>query len=180
VCSVFSNQLPSNTINNLKASLDITESIISEIHRKWAINAYPNFLSSASIPEKSWKIMKLKYINKAISSLLSQSSMKESNNQFVTFVMSFMGSSVTAGHDSPMNKSFTYLVGEIMNPAFEPVGVKIISRSGAVGNNPCMPYDLCPKAFSGKLNKIYDDMIFCKIVFSTLTNDNILKVLMRI
>eukprot|EP01035_Chromulina_nebulosa_P024737 gene24737-32217_t len=60
-----------------------------------------------------------------------------------------MGSSVTAGHDSPFNKSFPILTGELMAPAFQPLGINVISRNAAMGNNPCVPYDMCPRAFAG-------------------------------
>jgi hypothetical protein len=63
--------------------------------------------------------------------------------------MSFMGSSVTAGHDSPFNKSFPMLTGEYMAPALEAAGIKLESRNAAMGNNPCLPYDVCVKPFAG-------------------------------
>lgn len=66
-----------------------------------------------------------------------------------------MGSSVTAGHDSPFNKSFPILVGNSMAPAFEPLGINIITRNAAMGNNPCMPYDICVRTFAGHLSGIF-------------------------
>lgn len=66
------------------------------------------------------------------------------------FVISFMGSSVTAGHDSPFNITFPSLTGVIMNPPFEILGIELESRNAAMGNNPCLPYDLCVHAFAGK------------------------------
>jgi hypothetical protein len=66
-----------------------------------------------------------------------------------SFVMAFMGSSVTAGHDSPFNVSFPVRIGENMAPALEAAGISVESRNAAMGNNPCLPYDVCVKAFSG-------------------------------
>lgn len=60
-----------------------------------------------------------------------------------------MGSSVTAGHDSPFNVSFPILTGVNLRPALEAAGITVDSRNTAMGNNPCMPYDVCVKAFSG-------------------------------
>lgn len=65
------------------------------------------------------------------------------------FTISFMGSSVTAGHDSPFNKSFPILTGELMSLPFAAAGIKIVSLNAAMGNNPCMPYDVCVRTFSG-------------------------------
>lgn len=36
-----------------------------------------------------------------------------------------------------------------MEKPFEALGVKLISRNVALGNNPCMPYDVCVKYFAG-------------------------------
>merc|ERR1711871_698316 len=54
------------------------------------------------------------------------------------------------GHDSPFNKSFPILARAMMAPAFEPVGINIITRNAAMGNNPCMPYDICVRTFAGE------------------------------
>lgn len=58
-------------------------------------------------------------------------------------------SSVTAGHDSPFNKSTPIIAGEYMEKAFEALGMKLVTRNVALGNNPCMPYDVCIKYFAG-------------------------------
>ncbi len=60
-----------------------------------------------------------------------------------------MGSSVTAGHDSPFNLSFPILTGAYLSPVFSELGIKVDSRNAAMGNNPCMPYDVCTKTFAG-------------------------------
>ena len=72
----------------------------------------------------------------------------ESTNN-VKFVLSFMGSSVTAGHDSLFNQSFPILTKSLMAPAFAAVGLELISRNAAIGNNPCLPYDACVRTFAG-------------------------------
>ena len=70
------------------------------------VKKYPVFLKSAGITHTAWEVMKLKFIEKLILSLQGKPS---------RFVVSFMGSSVTAGHDSPFNVSFPNLVGILMN-----------------------------------------------------------------
>jgi hypothetical protein len=56
---------------------------------------------------------------------------------------------VTAGHDSLFVKSTPVVVGEIMKPAFELLNITFDSRNVALGNNPCVPYDICVKIFAG-------------------------------
>ena len=58
-------------------------------------------------------------------------------------MISFMGSSVTAGHDSPFNLSFPILTGQFMKDPFQILGIDLISKNCAMGNNPCVPYDAC-------------------------------------
>jgi hypothetical protein len=65
--------------------------------------------------------------------------------------MSFTGSSVTAGHDSLLSEAFPALVYDTMGPAFRALGVELVVRNIAVGNNPCMPYDACLKVRRNKL-----------------------------
>lgn len=60
-----------------------------------------------------------------------------------------MGSSVTAGHDTKFNITFPSLVGVVMSPPFEILGVQLESHNAAMGNNPCVPYDMCVHAFAG-------------------------------
>lgn len=43
----------------------------------------------------------------------------------------------------------TLSVGDIMAPVFAPLNVKLIARNVALGNNPCMPYDVCVRIFAG-------------------------------
>lgn len=85
--------------------------------------------------------LQLKFQKKILASLQPNHAQK--------FVVSFLGSSVTAGHDSPFNKSFPILAGELLRPAFSPLGIAVDTRNAAMGNNPCLPYDVCVKTFAG-------------------------------
>ena len=61
-----------------------------------------------------------------------------------------MGSSVTAGHDTLFNITFPTLTGVVMAPPFTVLGIELETRNAAMGNNPCLPYDVCVHAFAGK------------------------------
>ena len=131
-------------LEKLESTLKIIENQVKTIWDRWQISTYPNFLNSAAISHTSWEVMKLKYQHKILRKLLGLS--KDEEN---TFVVSFMGSSVTAGHDSPMNMSFVSHTQRNMAPSFQELGITFESRNTAMGNNPCLPYDLCPMTFSG-------------------------------
>jgi len=130
---------------HFEKSLDVITKQIKTLWDTWDISNYPNFLQSAGISHTSWEVMKLKYEQKILCQMLNVG-VAEDN----TFVIAFMGSSVTAGHDSPVNNSFVHLTGEYMAPAFHELGIRLESRQAAMGNNPCEPYDLCPLTFSGE------------------------------
>lgn len=56
---------------------------------------------------------------------------------------------MTAGHDSHFNASTPIVAGNYMQSAFAAVGIELDSRNVALGNNPCTPYDVCVKYFTG-------------------------------
>lgn len=58
-------------------------------------------------------------------------------------------SSVTAGHDSPYNRTTAPFAGEYMRTAFAALDIEVESRGVALGNNPCVPYDICVNVFAG-------------------------------
>eukprot|EP00602_Paraphysomonas_sp_CaronLab_P001966 CAMPEP_0185021022 /NCGR_PEP_ID=MMETSP1103-20130426/3684_1 /TAXON_ID=36769 /ORGANISM="Paraphysomonas bandaiensis, Strain Caron Lab Isolate" /LENGTH=466 /DNA_ID=CAMNT_0027552295 /DNA_START=242 /DNA_END=1639 /DNA_ORIENTATION=+ len=119
----------------------MTDQTIDMISNRWKIQDYPKFLKSVAMPHSSWDTLRVKFQSKILQGLL-----KNNNNELI---ISWMGSSVTAGHDTPFNLTFTERTGRLMAPAFEAVNIKINSRNVALGNNPCLPYDLCVNAFAG-------------------------------
>lgn len=60
-----------------------------------------------------------------------------------------MGTSVTAGHDSPFNLSYPVLVGKLLAPPLRSLGVQVVTLNAGISNNPCLPYDACVSAFAG-------------------------------
>ena len=129
--------------SKLDDSLKATQKIIDEIFSRWQIDKFPKFLQSAAMTKTSWDVLKLKFEHKILKVFTNK---LDSEN----IVISFMGSSVTAGHDSPFIKSFPVLTGNKMAPAFKPLNINLITRNAAMGNNPCMPYDICVKTFAGQ------------------------------
>lgn len=146
ICIVFGLCLSSSYASQdfkekLQSALKETKAALDNLRHRWQIDKYPNFLKSVAMTQTSWEVLKLKFESKALAAL--------SNEGPVTFVVSFMGSSVTAGHDSPFNLSFPILVGDMMRKPLAALGINVEARNTALGNNPCVPYDLCPRTFSG-------------------------------
>ncbi len=131
-------------LETLRATQTETEKVMNDILKQWDVANYPNFLKSVGMTRTSWEVMKLKYKHKILSNMLGKT-----DNDTASFVIAFMGSSVTAGHDTPFNESFSERTGRLMSSPLKMVGINVDSRNAAMGNNPCVPYDLCPKTFAG-------------------------------
>ena len=128
-------------IKNLQIAKKATTSALDKIYATWQIEKYPGFLRSCSMSRDSWEYMKNKFRSKIIRAATQKTKEK--------FIICFGGSSVTAGHDSPFNLSFSVLTGSLMKSSFSKLNVELISRNVAMGNNPCFPYDICMRTFCG-------------------------------
>jgi len=145
VLLLFNTTATRNGADSVLEALKEVDSTLEFINHRWQVNEYPRFLKAASISDSSWQIMKNRFLVKIIDSLLSRTEKSKS----VKFVISFVGSSVTAGHDSPYNSSFPMLTRTLLSNAFAAIGITLEVRNGAVGNNACIPYDVCSKTFAG-------------------------------
>ena len=74
--------------------------------------------------KSAWELLKLRYTDKIIRALNSTFS----TSAMEPFVVSFLGSSVTAGHDSPINNSFPFVVREYMADSLTMMGVALQTR----------------------------------------------------
>ena len=133
-------------IEKMKSARDISNRAIRSMFIEWQVDKFPNFLKSCFMGKSSWDLMKHKFMKHILTAKEYQASGLQKN-----FVISFLGSSVAAGHDSHFNYSYPVVVGDIMRSSFAAAGVNLITRNVALGNNPCMPYDVCVKIFAGKM-----------------------------
>ena len=156
--------VPINSISHdeaklkLLSALQMTESIVQKLFDRWQINDFPNFLTSASMSHTSYEVLKVKYQLKILQTLTAT---KE--EEIPKFVISFLGSSVTAGHDTLFNISVSQLTENVMTPAFDELGVKLVVINGAMGNNRCLPYDACVKVFASPESDIIQWEQVCRI-----------------
>ena len=135
--------------NKIAAIKEVTERTLQELHQRWSISDFPNFLRSVSMSQTSWEVLKVKYQVKILKALSQGVSSNENKPKKEKFVVSFMGSSVTAGHDTKFNITFSELTRSVMKPAFDAAGIQLEVINGAMGNNPCLPYDACVRTFAG-------------------------------
>lgn len=145
VCVLFTDA-EDDFLQKLKAAKHFAQDKTENILEEWQVSKYPGFLKSCFMHKSAWELLKLRYTDKIIRAL---------NNTFSTavmepFVVSFLGSSVTAGHDSHVNMSFPFVVREYMAGSLSMMGVALQTRNMALGNNPCMPYDPCVSIFAGQ------------------------------
>lgn len=135
------NAINDEILAKIHKSMEATNKSIDAISTEWSIKEYPNFLKSCFMHKSSWDIMKFKYKARILDAYMS--------NIPTSFVISFTGSSVTAGHDILYNESYPFITGNYMRDSFAAVDITLDSRNVALGNNPCLPYDVCVKTFAG-------------------------------
>ena len=151
VCAVPGNCLvPNESKDILVAAIAETDKILHTLYDRWQVNDFPNFLRSVEMSETSWEVLKVKFQSKILAAVVSGNAMHAPITDKNKFVVSFLGSSVTAGHDSFFNVTTSELTRFFMKPAFDAAGIQLEVNNGAMGNNPCLPYDLCVRAFAGR------------------------------
>lgn len=150
ICAIPGNCLvPGESKGILEAAIAETDKILHTLYDRWQVNDFPNFLKSVEMSETSWEVLKVKFQSKILTAVASGVSMNAPITDKNKFVVSFLGSSVTAGHDSDFNITTSELTRHFMKPAFDAAGIKLEVINGAMGNNPCLPYDVCVKTFAG-------------------------------
>lgn len=65
-------------------------------------------------------------------------------------MVSFAGTSVTAGHDNLFEESYPLVFGRALQPVFEAAGIDLVVRNHAMGNNPAIPSAFCVGAQLGE------------------------------
>eukprot|EP00978_Attheya_sp_CCMP212_P040122 scaffold215645_cov42-Attheya_sp.AAC.2 len=66
-----------------------------------------------------------------------------------TFVMAFAGYSVTVGRGNRFEQSFPFVVQDVLEKAFELLGMALTVRNAAIGGIPSFPYAWCMRNFLG-------------------------------
>jgi hypothetical protein len=135
--------------SKIENTIEATDNILNTLFERWQVSEFPNFLQSVEMSETSWELLKVKFQLKILTSVASSVGVDEPSTDNNKFVISFLGSSVTAGHDSEFNVTTSEMTRLFMTPAFDAAGIKLEVINGAMGNNPCSPYDSCVKAFAG-------------------------------
>jgi len=108
-------------IKKLQNAKKVTNQQIHAMHVEWDIDNYPNFLKSCSMHRNAWLELIMRFVQSIVDSNIES---ETSNNDFI---ISFTGSSVTAGHDSFFNQSYPIVTGDWMKPAFAAAGINLIT-----------------------------------------------------
>lgn len=76
--------------DRLGKSAAAIKATLKTLRERWDVDRYPNFLASAAMTHSAWELMKVKFQKKILQAHM--------DGRKSSFVISFMGSSVTAGH----------------------------------------------------------------------------------
>lgn len=80
--------------DRLSKSAAAIKASLKTLRERWDVDHYPNFLASAAMTHSAWELMKVKFQKKILQAHM--------DGRKSSFVISFMGSSVTAGHGEQM------------------------------------------------------------------------------
>lgn len=150
LCAPKANCITQNEAKTkLESTVAATDKLIKTLFDRWQVAEYPNFLKSVEMSETSWELLKVKFQHKILTAIQAAVPIDAKIDQRNQFVISFLGSSVTAGHDSLFNVTMSEKTREFMKPAFDAAGIHLEVINGAMGNNPCLPYDVCVQTFAG-------------------------------
>lgn len=139
--TIQDNWITSDAINKDYSTIKKqVQDIKHQIWEEWEISTYPLFLTLIHIPSASWELQKQKLIKIILSG---------SENENNSFIISFSGSSITAGHDNYAYEAYPNVFYETLLPIMNLLSVPFLVRNQALGNNPCYPYDLCVKTHMG-------------------------------
>ena len=111
-------------LDKINESERLSTKIMDEIYKMWEVDKYPNFLKSCWMPRHSWDKLTAKFELAVLKAVV--------DHVHVEFIVSFTGSSVTAGHDSPFKMSFPILLDELLRPVFKPININFVSKNVAM------------------------------------------------
>ena len=97
-------------------------------------------LIQQNIIESDWNLIKLRFAEKILS---------EAGSEGARYLMTFGGSSVTAGHDNGINVSYPLIVDKRMHAALAAAGIDLQVHNIAQGANNCLPSNYCYESMGG-------------------------------
>lgn len=128
--SAFSGLVQPPSIRNLddskidfKEAIILAQDVLNLIRHRYELDGIGSqfFLSSNNVDTHTWDVIKYKLAKK----ILGQEQ----------FLMTFGGSSVTAGHDNYYNQSYPAVVNRRLTPILKALGVDLIVRNIAQGES---------------------------------------------
>jgi hypothetical protein len=137
---LFANVLADDKIsNNFDSAMAIANNVANLIYQRFEFHNYERyqfFLEAQNMPTYGWDILKYKIARKIV----------DGNG---SFLMTFGGSSVTAGHDNYYNESYPFVFERRMSKLFDALGIKLLVHNIAQGANNCRPSIYCYESMGG-------------------------------
>jgi len=115
---------------------------IQIIRTEWQIDSFPRFLKSCQMHKVSWDMMRLRFMEIILRSYIHP-------HMASSFIISFLGSSVTAGQDIDIKLAYPYIIEEYLRPLFDILGIRYEIRSLGFTNSACMPFNSCVSSLAG-------------------------------
>jgi hypothetical protein len=130
---------------NFEKALEMIQKVSNLIYQRFEFqdyNRFQFFIGSSNFPSDAWDLIKYKVAQRV---LLFQSG----KTQNASYLMTFGGSSVTAGHDNYYQDAYPFVFERRMNDIFHELGMKLLVHNIAQGANNCRPSNYCYEAQGG-------------------------------
>lgn len=139
-------------------ALDRLNNITNLIYQRYEFHntqTFQFFLESSNLPFYAWDLIKFKLAQKILQFAIKYDgkSTETINSATVSpdqeYLMTFGGSSVTAGHDNYYHQSYPFVFERRLVDVFHYLGMKLLVHNIAQGANNCRPADYCYEAMGG-------------------------------
>jgi len=118
-------------LKRLQEAGDVVKKAIDEIQDHYGADGDELF--------RSFKYRNKSYVQKVVTRAVAEATLKKRSR----FVVAIQGTSVTAGHDNYFNQSYPLVLQRVAKDAFAAIGLDLVVRNHAMGNNPTIPASFC-------------------------------------
>jgi hypothetical protein len=137
-----SRRLDTNMNTRINEGKELAATVLDLIRHRYELDGAGKmfFRTANNVGSITWEVIKHKFARKIVDSAVKGPQ---------RFLMTFGGSSVTAGHDNYYNQSYPFVVERRLKPALKALGVDLEVHNVAQGANPCIPYSFCYESMGG-------------------------------
>lgn len=133
-------------MRKIEKAIELAQESLSTIYNRYELDSKIGqsfFFISQNIDEPSYNLLKYQYAKKITNSLSLSLSYPQQ------YLLTFGGSSVTAGHDNQYLQSYPEVIGRKIRPILSVFNISTLVHNIAQGANNCFPSNYCYETMGG-------------------------------